>query len=97
MECVEAGDGQLALTEIQQRGSYDLAPIDVNMPVMDGLECVKAMRRNPKADSIKIIMVTSEADHALIQAALDAGVDEYLMKPFDAHAGMGKRRMIGIT
>ena len=97
LECVEAGDGQLALVEIQQGGSCDLALVDVNMPVMGGLECVKAMRRNPEAGSMKIIMVTSEADHALIQAALDAGADEYLMKPFDAAALIGKLRMIGIA
>ena len=97
LECVEAGDGQIALTVLQQRGGCDLALVDVNMPVMGGLECVKAMRRNPEGGSMKIIMVTSEADHALIQTALDAGADEYLMKPFDATALIGKLRMIGIA
>ncbi len=97
LECIEAEDGQRALTAMQQCGSCDLALVDVNMPVMDGLECVKAMRGNPETKSMKIMMVTSEADHALIEAALEAGADEYLMKPFDAAALLCKLQMIGIA
>jgi two-component system chemotaxis response regulator CheY len=64
---------------------------------MGGLECVKAMRSNPAMKSMKIMMVTSEADHAFIEAALEAGADEYLMKPFDAEALIGKLQMIGLA
>lgn len=96
VECIEAEDGQSALAMMQEH-SCDLALVDVNMPVMGGLECVKAMRGNPMSSSMKIMMVTSEADHALIEAALEAGADEYLMKPFDADALKGKLQMIGIA
>ena len=97
LECVEAENGQCALAAMEKVGVCDLALVDVNMPVMGGLECVKAMRGNPGMKSMKIMMVTAEADHALIEAALEAGADEYLMKPFDADALIGKLQMIGFA
>jgi two-component system, chemotaxis family, chemotaxis protein CheY len=97
LECVEAENGQDALGVIQQCGVCDLALVDVNMPVMGGLDCVKAMRSVPAMDSMKIMMVTTEAEHALIESALEAGADEYLMKPFDAAALICKLQMIGIV
>jgi two-component system chemotaxis response regulator CheY len=96
-ECVEAENGQLALVAIEEADPCDLALVDVNMPVMGGLECVKAMRSNPKMRLLKILMVTTEADHAFIEAALEAGADEYLMKPFDEAALIEKLQMIGIA
>lgn len=97
LECIEAEDGQRALAAMQQFGACDLALVDVNMPVMGGLECVKAMRSLPEMSTMKIMMVTSEADHALIEAALEAGADEYLLKPFDTAALISKMQMIGIA
>lgn len=97
LECIEAEDGQRALAAMHKYGSCELALVDVNMPVMGGLECVKAIRSLPEMKSMKIMMVTSEADHAFIEAALEAGADEYLMKPFDASALLGKLQMIGIA
>jgi len=96
LECIEAGDGREALAAMQECGACDLALVDINMPVMGGLECVKAIRNLPQMNSMKIMMVTSDADHASIQAALEAGADEYLMKPFDAAGLVGKLQMIGI-
>jgi two-component system, chemotaxis family, chemotaxis protein CheY len=97
MECIEAENGQSALMSVQQSGPCDLALVDMNMPVMDGLEFVKAVRGNPQMENLKILMVTTEAEDALIEAALDAGADEYLMKPFDEAALMDKLQMIGIV
>ncbi|HLH33160.1 MAG TPA: response regulator [Alloacidobacterium sp.] len=97
IECVEAENGQAAFTAIEQHGLCDIALVDLNMPVMGGLECVKTMRSLPAMDSMKIMMVTTETDHTLIEAALEAGADEYLMKPFDSDALTGKLQMIGIV
>jgi two-component system, chemotaxis family, chemotaxis protein CheY len=94
VECLEADNGQSALAAME-RCACDLALVDVNMPVMGGLECVKAMRGHPQMRSMKILMVTSEADHVFIEAALEAGADEYLMKPFDADTLICKLQMIG--
>jgi two-component system chemotaxis response regulator CheY len=96
VECVEAENGQLALAAIEQ-GSYEVALVDMNMPVMGGIECVKALRGNPQMTPLKILMVTTEAENACMEAALDAGADEYLMKPFDDAALMDKLRMIGVV
>lgn len=54
------------------------------------------MRRNAKTRLLKILMVTAEVDHIQIEAALEAGADEYLMKLFNEAALMEKLRMIGI-
>jgi two-component system, chemotaxis family, chemotaxis protein CheY len=97
LECMEAENGQEALAVIAEFGVCDLALVDVNMPVMGGLDCVKAMRSVPAMDSMKIMMVTTEADHALIDSALEAGADEYLMKPFDAASLVCKLQMIDIA
>ncbi len=95
VECTAAENGQAGL---QCLGSslYDVALIDWNMPVMDGLEMVKAVRSDPKLGAVKILMVTTEAENGYIEAALDAGADEYLMKPFDESGLMEKLEMIGV-
>ena|ERR1700742_1692070 len=95
VECFETENGQQALAAIEQHGPYEVALIDMNMPVMGGIECVLAMRSRPQMSALKILMVTTEAENACIEAALDAGADEYLMKPFDDAALMDKLRMIG--
>jgi|SRR5215467_13557719 len=97
IDCVEAENGAAALAVMKEHGLCDLALVDINMPVMGGLECVKKMRSSRAMDSMKIMMVTTEADHALIEEALIAGADEYLMKPFDSAALIGKLQMIGIA
>lgn len=96
-ECLEAEDGQAALAALKERGPCDVALIDVNMPVMGGLECAQAIRRIAEMDAMKIMIVTTEADHARIEQALEAGADEYLMKPFNAAALTGKLQMIGVA
>jgi two-component system, chemotaxis family, chemotaxis protein CheY len=97
MECVEAEDGQQALAVIERAGTYELALVDMNMPVMGGLALVEALRRNPQMSDLKILIVTTEAENSFIEAALDAGADEYLMKPFDEAALMDKLQMIGVV
>ena len=96
VECVVAENGQLALNALANSGPCEVALVDVNMPVMNGLEFVKAVRGNAQMTDLKILMVTTEAEHAFIEAALDAGADEYLMKPFDEAALIDKLHMIGI-
>jgi two-component system chemotaxis response regulator CheY len=97
IECVEAENGQLGLAAIAERGPCELALVDMNMPVMGGLEFVKAIRSNRRMKDLKILMVTTEAENSFIEAALDAGADEYLMKPFDDAALLDKLQMIGFV
>ncbi|MGA7343780.1 MAG: response regulator [Terracidiphilus sp.] len=95
IECEEAADGQAGLKILHGGLSFDLALVDWNMPVMSGIEMLKQMRAEGFAD-VKVMMVTTEAENDYILRALDAGADEFLMKPFDDQALSEKLAMIGV-
>jgi two-component system chemotaxis response regulator CheY len=96
IECAEAGDGQAGMDQLNSGLSFDVALIDWNMPVMNGLEMLKQMRAEGFSD-VKVMMVTTEAENDFILRALDAGADEYLMKPFDDEALTEKLAMLGLV
>jgi two-component system chemotaxis response regulator CheY len=96
IECEEAADGQAALDLIHGEKTFDVALVDWNMPIMDGLEMLKHLRAEGFS-GIKVMMVTTEAENDFIVRALDAGADEYLMKPFDADAMTEKLAMLGLA
>jgi two-component system chemotaxis response regulator CheY len=79
-------NGRDALDKIAAQVRFDVAFVDWNMPEMDGLELVRAIRADPALDPIRIMMVTMESDSTCIAAALEAGANEYLMKPFSQAA-----------
>jgi two-component system chemotaxis response regulator CheY len=94
--CEEAVDGSDALTVLAVEGTFDLMLLDVNMPVMNGLECVKALREARLGPAMKVMMVTTEADHSFIATALDNGADEFLMKPFTPESLREKMLLLGV-
>ena len=94
IECVEAGDWQVALDMLRRGARFDMAFVDWNMPVMNGLEMVKRIRA--ENHTLKVMMVTTESDRERIVSALAAGADEYLMKPFDSRALSEKLAMLGV-
>ena len=96
IECAEAADGQAAMDQVKSGDVFDLALVDWNMPVMNGLEMLKQLRAEGY-DDIKVMMVTTEAENDFILRALDAGADEYLMKPFDDEALTEKLAMLGLV
>jgi len=69
--------------------------LDFNMPRLNGLECIRGLRESGLAQSMKVMMVTTEADYALIQQALELGADEFLMKPFTPQGLREKLMMVG--
>lgn len=79
----EADDGSTALPKIQQN-KYDVILMDWNMPTMSGLDAIKAIRADPNTKDTPIIMVTAEALKDNIVAAAQAGVNDYIVKPFTA-------------
>lgn len=81
-EVVEARDGREALECCEQTPDFDIALVDWNMPVMNGLEFVRSLRAKKEYDAMKLMMVTTENDVAHIEAALSAGANEFVMKPF---------------
>ncbi|HEY1985320.1 MAG TPA: response regulator [Terracidiphilus sp.] len=95
MECEEAADGQAGLERLHAGLPFDLAFVDWNMPVMNGLDMVKNLR-GEGFSTVKVMMVTTEAENDYILRALEAGADEYLMKPFDDDALSEKLAMLGV-
>jgi two-component system chemotaxis response regulator CheY len=81
IEVVEAGDGREGLDRLADT-SADLVLVDWNMPVMDGLEFITAVRGRREFDSVRIMMVTTETESEQVTRAMAAGANEYLMKPF---------------
>lgn len=81
---VQAGDGRQALELLATSAAVELALVDWNMPVMNGLEFVRRARADDRYASMTIVMVTTEGDVDHLIEALDAGADEYAMKPFTA-------------
>jgi two-component system chemotaxis response regulator CheY len=97
-EVAEAADGREALDLLQAGGELPaLALVDWNMPVMNGLEFVKAVRAEPQWRSISLMMVTTESEHGQIVRALAAGAHEYVIKPFTADAIADKVALLGLT
>jgi two-component system chemotaxis response regulator CheY len=96
IECEEAPDGQAGMDRLTEGSHFDLALVDWNMPVMDGLAMLKQMRAQGFND-VKVMMVTTEAENKFILGALDAGADEYMMKPFDGEALSEKLALLGLT
>ena len=96
IECEEAADGQAGLDRLHGDRIFDLALLDWNMPVKNGLEMLKELRAEGFS-GIKVMMVTTEAEDNFILSALDAGADEYLMKPFDDEALKEKLAMLGLA
>ena len=75
----EGEDGLVAL-KLLEGGSFDLVLTDWNMPNMDGLTLLKEIRK--RNTQIPVIMVTTEAELNFVRAAIEAGVSDYLVKPF---------------
>lgn len=96
IECEEAADGQQGLDRVHVNAPFDLALVDWNMPIMDGLELLRHLRAEGYSD-MKVMMVTTEAEDDFITRSLDAGADEYLMKPFDNDALTEKLAMLGFV
>lgn len=96
-EVIEAQNGAEALERLQGSPPFDLALVDWNMPEMNGYEFVKASRADTAYDSMKICMVTTETETAQVIKALEAGANEYIMKPFTSEALQEKLNILGVT
>lgn len=94
--CSEAGDGQEAFAFCQ--GSLpDVIFLDWNMPAMSGAEFLEHLRALENGKHPKVIFCTTENDPVQIARALAAGVDEYVMKPFDRDILRMKLMQVGMV
>ncbi len=95
-EVVEASNGLEALQRLEEFGKPDIALVDWNMPEMNGLEFIKAVRAKSEYGDLPLMMVTTETEMERMAAAFVAGVNEYVMKPFDRETIMEKLQILGI-
>jgi two-component system chemotaxis response regulator CheY len=94
----EAADGQEALDSLESEDETpDVALVDWNMPNMNGLEFVKAVRASDRYSRMTLMMVTTEGEQSQIVKALAAGAHEYVIKPFTSDAIVEKLSLLGLT
>ena len=96
IEASEAGDGREGLNALEILPAVDLILLDWNMPVMDGLEFITAVRAQREYDGVKIVMVTTETESEQVSRAMNAGANEYVMKPFTKDVLVAKLSMLDI-
>jgi two-component system, chemotaxis family, chemotaxis protein CheY len=96
IEVVEAGDGREGLEQLRKAPDTDLVLVDWNMPGMNGLDFIKAVRADRAYAPVRIMMVTTETDQGQLIRALEAGANEYLMKPFTRDILVAKLSLLNV-
>ncbi len=96
MTVIEATDGRQALKLVEANPDVELAVVDWNMPEMNGLEFIQAVRADPAHDGLRILMATSESECSQVTRALNAGANEYLMKPFTREILLAKLSLMDV-
>jgi two-component system chemotaxis response regulator CheY len=96
-DVTQAGDGQQALQVLDDGLRPDIALVDWNMPVMDGLSFIKACRERYDLRDMTLMMVTTESEQAQIVRALAAGAHEYIIKPFTEEVIAEKLELLGLV
>jgi two-component system chemotaxis response regulator CheY len=92
----QAGNGKEALDMLErENGEFSLVLVDWNMPEMNGLEFVKRVRSDSRMSSVPLMMVTTETEMGQVVTALEAGANEYVMKPFTREIITDKLRLMG--
>ncbi len=95
-EVEQAADAEMAYEVLKSDSGFDLALVDWNLPSMSGLELVKLVRQRQELAGLRLMMVTTETELARVREALEAGADEYIMKPFDKEMLLEKLNLLGI-
>lgn len=95
IESTGAEDGCDGLEKLIAQPDFDFALVDWDMPRMNGLEFVKAVREDRAYDSVKLMMVTAHTSMEDVGEALQEGADDFLMKPFSKEMVGDKLRMLG--
>lgn len=92
----EAADGREAMDSCLS-SVPDVILLDWNMPVMSGMDFLRALRETALASRPKVVFCTTENGMAYIRAAIEAGADEYVMKPFDRETLESKLQIVGMA
>jgi len=97
MEVIEAKNGVEALEQLKRDQDVELMLVDWNMPEMNGLDFIRAVRSDRAFDAVRILMVTSESQGDHVIEALKAGANEYLMKPFNKDVLVAKLNLLDVV
>lgn len=92
----EASNGREALMVLKANNPPQLALLDWNMPEMNGFELLQRVRANPAFSTMQIVMVTTETEMSQVARALEAGANEYVMKPFTPDIIREKLEIVGV-
>jgi two-component system, chemotaxis family, chemotaxis protein CheY len=95
-EVDEATNGREGLARLVDGQTPDLVLVDWNMPEMSGIDFVTAARKPPYSSTARLMMVTTETEVPQMVRALEAGADEYVMKPFTREAIVEKLQLLGL-
>lgn len=93
----EGANGKDGLERLRQLEKVDLVLVDWNMPEMSGIEFLRVARAETAYDGIPIVMVTTETEMDRVQTALEAGANEYIMKPFTKQILLNKLELLGVA
>ena len=96
-EVDEATNGREGLARLVDGETPDLVLVDWNMPEMTGIDFVIAARKPPYSSKARLMMVTTETEVPQMVRALEAGADEYVMKPFTREAIVEKLQLLGLA
>jgi two-component system chemotaxis response regulator CheY len=96
-EVLKAQDGREGLRCLKEAGPVDVVLVDWIMPELDGIEFIRAVRADEGQRELLIMMVTSQTDMPEVASALEAGADEYVMKPVTREMMVEKLNLLGIT
>ncbi len=94
-EVIEAGDVCGALDRLMEIGKVDLVVVDWRMPEMNGLDFVRTVRMESSYNDMRLLMITGETDISEMARVLEAGADEYVMKPFSKDVVWKKLALLG--
>ena len=89
-------NGREALDRLRAMDRADVALVDWNMPEMDGISLVRAIRADEGYAGLPVMMVTTNSEMTHVSQALDAGANEYIMKPFTADMLREKLELLGV-
>jgi two-component system chemotaxis response regulator CheY len=92
----ESENGAVALQACRDN-MPDAVLLDWNMPVMDGITFLRELRAEFGPDHPTVVFCTTESEMQFVQAAIEAGAQEYIMKPFDEDIVMGKFAQVGLA
>jgi two-component system chemotaxis response regulator CheY len=94
-DVIEAANGRDALDRLREMAQADLVLVDWNMPEMDGISFIRAVRAKDDYAGLPLMMVTTNTELAHVSKALEAGANEYIMKPFTRDMLREKLELLG--